>query len=656
MELKTKRIAQVLFVVSLLLAGLGQYYFAFKSDQMWDGITCYLLAMVAFGWAIVFLEGRPAPQKRGLWREFWELLHGSRARLVALIAGALVVLYVTAASRTRAYEQRSFDLLVLWVVGIGSSVGAFVDWVGLPHRLRGAWMQLRIHRLEVGLVALFALATFLFRGINQNGIPYVLSGDEASMGLEAVGVINGQRNNPFVTGWLSHPTLYFFIQAAFLRVLGINTAALRLPSALISAATVVLLYLLARRLYGRWVAILAAIFFASYHYAIHFGRLALNNIWDPFFAVGMFYFLTRALEEKRPGYAVLTGLFAGLAVYFYMGARLIPILLVVYLAYWALSERDFFRNNLLYLAITAFVAFIVALPLLSFFLSNPTEAMARWNQMGIFPSGWVNAQMQQTGRSMYSILLEQFLKSVLAFNYYTDPTFWYHPGIPLLQFVPSIFFVFGLAYAIRRSGQRSYFLLVIWYLLVIIFGGVLLENPPTSPRLVLAIPPVVLCVVLGVVKIATYVQSLFSRSRQLTAALSLALVLVFSSQSADFYFNKYTPDQSFSDLNTQVADYLGKYLHVLGPSYECYFFGAPRLYYGHATIPFLAQGVKGYDVIEPLQDRPAFVDPQYKAVFVFVPERLGELDVVRRYYPSGLLREFRGKQSEMLFVAYEATD
>ena len=60
-----------------------------------------------------------------------------------------------------------------------------------------------------------------------------------------------------------------------------------------------------------------------------------------------------------------------------------------------------------------------------------------------------------------------------------------------------------------------------------------------------------------------------------------------SYQSANFYFARYKPpSHEFGGTNTEVADRLGKYLRTLGPSYQCYFFGPPRIYYGMATIPY----------------------------------------------------------------------
>jgi hypothetical protein len=657
MEAKVGRRVLILLILSIALAVLGQYYFAHKRSFMWDGIVLYLLAMALFVSVSAALE--PQRRKEGpgwpnLWQELWQALRCSRLRLVVLLMGLAMILYVTSASGSRPGDKPFWDLLALWVISIALVVGAFVDWGGIPEWLQRGLGALRRHGPETVLVLFIAVITFLLRGINREGIPFVLSGDEAEMGLEAIAVLEGRRTSPFVTGWLSHPTLYFFLQAAFLRLFGITTAALRLPSALISAATVILLYLLARRFYGRWIALLAAISFAFYHYAIHFGRLAINNIWDPFFALGVFYFFIRGIEEKRLGHMLAAGVFGGLAVYFYMGARLIPIILFVYVLYCLFSKPGFLRDHLVYLVICGLVALVIALPLLSFFRTHPNDMMARWNSMGIFPSGWVEQQRQATGRSTLSIFLGQFLKAALAFNFFSDPTFWYHPGIPLLQFLSSVFFVFGLTYAIYQWRRREYFLLCVWFLLVILFGGALLENPPTSPRLVLAIPPVVICMVLGMVKVSSYIQLALEQPRSTALILSLALVLLTSYQSAHFYFARYTPAHEFAGVNTEVADRMGKYLKALGPEYQCYFFGAPRMYYGHATIPFIARGIVGTDVTEPITDSVAFVNPERKAVFVFLPERLGELDVVRRFYPTGRLREFRNKNGQVLFVAYEA--
>jgi len=91
-----------------------------------------------------------------------------------------------------------------------------------------------------------------------------------------------------------------------------------------------------------------------------------------------------------------------------------------------------------------------------------------------------------------------------------------------------------------------------------------------------------------------------------------------------------------------------------------YFFGAPRMYSDFGSIPFIAKDVRVQDVLEPLSGPPTFVDPNRKPVFVFLPERLGELERVKQAYPGGVeeqvhrvvIGEAPDEHWPLLFVAY----
>ena len=588
---KGNRITLLFLVLSLLLAVVGQRTFLKQRELMWDGIAYYAAAMLAFTLAIGQLEPRPqrAGARNKVFSEIWLALHSNVIRLGVLLVGALCV--VLAASHTPSRGRGPADGLEisLWLSGLALFIGAFVNWAGLPAALGHWWRQLKANGFEAALVAIIVVGTLWVRAFRLETIPHLLSGDEASMGMEALAVLEGRSTDPFRTGWLSHPTLFFFLQAAAMRIWGVSVAGLRALSPIVSAATALFLYLFARRAYGRWVAILASVFFLSYHYAIHFGRISLNNIWDPFFMLGALYLLDLGIEKRRPVPVVAGGIVLGLAIYFYMGARLVPIILAVYLLYRVLTERQFLERNLSYLILFALAAFLAALPLLVYFGAHPENLVARWRWIGIFPSGWVASEVQRTGRSMASVVFGQFLKAALAFNYSLDPTFHYRPNTPLLRLVTSILFVFGLTYAIRRSRDRRYFLLWAWFLLVITFGGALVENPPSSPRLVLSIPAVVILVALGATKLGDALRRVLGRPEWWGVALACILIAVGCYGSLRFYFGEYVKNEMYSDHNTAVADRLGKYARALGPSYKVYFFGAPRMFYTHASIPFQAK-------------------------------------------------------------------
>ena len=197
-------------------------------------------------------------------------------------------------------------------------------------------------------------------------------------------------------------------------------------------------------------------------------------------------------------------------------------------------------------------------------------------------------------------------------------------------------------------------LLIMWLGGALLFGAFLLENPPSSQRLLITAPPVMVFVALGIDRWLHYGQKIARWRKSSATIVGISLVVSLCFINYNFYFNKYTHSHIFGGLNTEVADGMGKYLRALGPDWHCYFHGAPRMYYGFATIPFLAQGVAGTDVLEPLRDRPTFVDPTRESVFIFLPERMGELSAVRLGYPTGQLREFRREDGTLLFVSYEA--
>jgi hypothetical protein len=141
--------------------------------------------------------------------------------------------------------------------------------------------------------------------------------------------------------------------------------------------------------------------------------------------------------------------------------------------------------------------------------------------------------------------------------------------------------------------------------------------------------------------------------RILVGSLALLLALL----SVSYYFGPYQKSWMYGSYNGEVATRIGYYLRSLGPGWQEYFFGAPRMYADFGSTPFIAKGVQLTDVLEPLTEPPPtdFVEPTRKPVFVFLPERAGELERVRQTYPHGVLDEvYRTGDSSgpLLFVAY----
>jgi 4-amino-4-deoxy-L-arabinose transferase-like glycosyltransferase len=686
-------------------------------------VLCFVLA-----WRQASVHRRP-PRTRRRWSlqlDAWIRQRPLPAALVAL--GLFLSALATLLSRNRLWDQPGGAMAVLWLLGIGL-VGMAALWpTGLrwdplarflgspapslappstpalespqgprpkgvgsaPGRPDGAGSSApgssapaptigtpgsglassptsgsSIPALEAATIAGLTLLALMLRVTALSTIPYTLGGDEAWHGLLARQVLSGELRNPFVMGYMSMPTLFYWPLSWSLRLVGDNVVGLRLPAALVGAATVPVLYLFARRLWGRRVAFLAAAFLAAYDYHIHYSRLGANNVWDALFVLLTLWALHRGLNAsdgvKQTHAFVLTGLVMGLSVYFYTGARLLPVLVAVYLAFFWVQQRlrqprlesvgGLEGRSLLLMA----VAFLVAAgPMLGFALARPADWNARVNQVGILQSGWLAREPGLTGKSTFQILAEQFLRAAGAFHVFPDRTVWYGAERPLLDFLAGIFALLGMVWTVVHWRDRRYFLVAIWFWSVIVAGGMLTESPPSSQRLTMAIPAVVLLVAIGLeqtVRLARRVLAFHRRWADLALGL---LVLVLAVSNVHYYFADFTPSRRYGGANGETATMIGAYLQGLNGGTHAYFFGAPRIYWSFGTMTFLAPDVVGQDVVEPLSAPPDFVEEGQPAVFVFLPERAAELAWVQQAFPDGRLREFRDSGGQLRFIAYEA--
>ena len=203
--------------------------------------------------------------------------------------------------------------------------------VGAGPPPRDSLAPIPYQRWEVWSLAGLCLLAFLLRIVDLEGTPSILSGNEAGVGLSALEFIDGRRTNLFNVAWWSFPSMYAFIQSLPLRLFGPSIFGLRLSSVVVGTATVAATYIYARDVFDRRVALLAAGFLAGFGFHIHFSRLGLNNVWDGLFAVVLAAALTRAWRSGAARSFLVPGMVLGLAQYFYLGSRILLVLLAVWI-------------------------------------------------------------------------------------------------------------------------------------------------------------------------------------------------------------------------------------------------------------------------------------------------------------------------------------
>ncbi len=594
------------------------------------------------------LSSRPAPR---LLTDLFVRIR-SRPGGYGLLAASLVVSGL-AFGLAALPETSGWPALLAWAAGIALFLAA-------GHRLdlgRVADVEvaetIAYARWEWAALLALTLAALALRAWNIAGVPANFGGDEGEMGMVARSVLSGEATEPFVTGWLSHPMLWFYLQAGALLVFGNNVAGLRMLSALLGTAAVPMLYVFARPLYGRSVALAAAALLAVYHFHIHFSRLGVNNIADPLLALAAFAAFFHGYRRASLAGFALAGVLLGLGMHFYMGARLAPLIVMGVLAHQLVFDRARLmrlRHHILMMVAGYLVGFG---PLLSFFIAHPEDFTARLAVVGVFQSGWFEEQVS-AGESPLALLVGQLYNGFGAYTFLPDQGAWYDPLMPLLDPVSAALFFLGLALAVVRIRRPGPALLLGWVAGASLFGGVLIVNLE-SPRFVTTAPALCLLVALGLQQIGSLAGWALRRRPAARWAVVAVGVAALAAWNFSFYFWEYTPRRIYGWLNTEVATAIGVYARDLPGDTFVYLFGPPRIYLGNGTISFLAPAMRGEDVDEPIaspDDLPPLPDGA-RPVFIFLPERLGELDIVQQRYPGGEMLSYYSRElGEDLLTIY----
>jgi len=655
----------VLLVAGLVFAFLGQFYFAHRREFWRDGIFFWCVSLLLFWLLQRHLKRREmARRESDGWQgplQWISWVARNPWRVLALVGGVGLSLAAAVLARGLPQQASFAGVFLIWLLGVFWFLMAFVPAVSIRQALLTLWRRLYRRRLELAGLALLLLVALLVRGVDLEHIPANFGGDEGTQGVAALDLVEPPMGNPFSTGWYSVPTMSFLAYGLTMQVFGATMAGARALSVLAGTLTVLTTFLLARQIWGWKVAWIAATVLAFNHYHIHFSRLASNQIGDGLVVTLALWLFVRGIHSRRSLHFALAGVVVGLGWYGYFGARLVGILLAVYVVWLFVAGRRSqphitFRRYGRLLLIFLVAALVAAAPLLLHYVAHPDTMAARASQITILSPGWLVHEQEYSGQSGTRILLRQFLRSVTAFHYTLDPTFWYRSSIPLLDFLSGVLLILGMVWAVTRRREPGFSLVLIWFWLALITGWVLTENPPSSQRMIIIAPALALLVALGITWLVNVGRRVFGEGRLLRWKEIVALVLVLISiLNLYYYFVVYTPTRIYGNPTAEVATQLGHYLQQQDDDYVVYFYGPTVMYFDIGNLSFLARGAKGVDVYPPDADRaPVEFDVSGGARFVFLPQRLGELETIREQFPGGERTDVHSAaDARLLYVMYE---
>lgn len=333
-------------------------------------------------------------------------------------------------------------------------------------------------------------------------------------------------SNPGIAAFTS---VYAYLQSIAISIFGADLAGLRVPSVIFGTLTIPAVYLLARELFDRKTALLAALFLAVFPPQIHLSRLGLNNIADPLFGALALAFFARGLKHARRVDYAISGVMLGLTQYFYEGGKLLyPALFVI----WLVPVIIFWRPQRHGLLVFAFTALLVAFPIYYLLIGKDTPVMPRLDQMTIAPVYFSSARVGN--------ILEYWEKSIkpplLHLVHRPDESrFFYGGETPMILSYLAPFFMLGTFVALWRL--RLVGALILIWVIGTIFGNSLIVQSTWTARFVVVFPAVALLIAAGIRFTLPLLWPFSTPRRGLLVLAALILLL----PQVIYYFGSHIP-------------------------------------------------------------------------------------------------------------------
>ena len=333
---------------------------------------------------------------------------------------------------------------------------------------------------------LILLLAALFRLIALSDTPPGLAQDETLDADIASFIREGQHALFFREGF-GHEPLYHYWAAPFAPLVGDNMLAIRLPSIILGLLLVALAMAWIRRQFGDTAGLIAGTGIAVSWWPIIFSRIGIRPIMEPVCLLLMAWFWPR-----RPW---LAGLFLGLAIYTYTGARvvyLIPVLvLAIALLKWG-QDRAKAKQLLKQGTIVLLMSVIVSAPMQLTLFADPS-LQQRVDQLA--------GPLDSLREGDFAPIIASTTQTLAVFSITGDPRLTYSPpNQPLFDPITAIFFYLGLVLALWRWRDERYHFALIW-LVVTLLPSAITPQAPSTVRLVGAIPVVYLLPALGLDKL-----------------------------------------------------------------------------------------------------------------------------------------------------------
>jgi 4-amino-4-deoxy-L-arabinose transferase-like glycosyltransferase len=400
----------------------------------------------------------------------------------------------------------------------------------------GRWKQAWNSRPSRWGWALLLLAILVAGGLRfwQLGqLPPGLYRDEAINGLDALDVINGQRDgkSPFYfEANNGREPAYIYLTALSIYFFGRTALSVRLAAAVIGTLTTWFTYKLAKTWFGQGIGLLSAWIWAITIWPIHLSRIGLRPILLPLLLALAYWLGTLAYRRSRDGQPahwmwLFSGVAFGISFYSYLAARFSVIAIVLLLIYLALTGRGKPLWPGLGWALSGLA--VISIPLITLFWQEPDLLIGRVGQVSIFnpainQGDLIGSFWRQTWQALGLFFVRG--DSIVRHN---------PPGRPVFDWLMLVPFLIGVVWCFRNWRRAAAATLLLW-VGVMLGPTILAEDSPHFLRAVGILPGLMMLPAIGLKQIWDWSRLPYRLGQALVVAL-LAFSLFLSLR--DYFFD-----------------------------------------------------------------------------------------------------------------------
>lgn len=418
--------------------------------------------------------------------------------------------------------------------------------------------------------AVFILAFFL-RVVLIDSYPPHLNWDEVSHGYNAFSILTSGQDewgNSLPTIFRAYGDyklpVYIYLTVLSEAIFGVNEFAVRLPSALAGAGTVVFSFLLVEKLFkNRRAALTTSFLVAIEPWTLFLSRVAVEANVALFLIVAGTYFFLEGLKNRNV--IILSLIMFGLSVWTYNSARIFtPLFVVSLVLVYRKNILKSFRPGVLILPIVVFLVFIAPMFIQ---LINPL-GQARYGWVRILDEGAIAKIEELRNNSPYSpnttkILYNRPLYFVSQFssNYIShfSPKFLFIeggsnyqfniPGKGILHIVGLPFFYLGILLSVNKARKNKNFrLLIVWMLLAPVASSLTREAPHTLRNIVFLPLPMIFT--------SLAITKVFGKRLQVAILFIFTILLLFYIRNYISYAGEYSTVWQYG--NKQMVEIVKK--------------------------------------------------------------------------------------------------